>query len=206
MTRTLSCLAFASVVVGLSSRAGAAPPGETAPIEEPSDVQVHARARPTPHAKERDQSWFMIGAVGVRSGAQKGARMQLDILGGTHLALGLAGTLVDRGEQVMTYPIPTATGVAYLAYTGKVVGPLYLRAQAGVGYSASASQDTMALAFGTGTHVTSTSKLGEAALFADCELGAHWALVGGPIVQYAETPANGFPARSVVAFVGFSHR
>jgi hypothetical protein len=58
----------------------------------------------------------------------------------------------------------------------------------------------------SGRDVTSTSSLLEGALLAHVELGAHWAIAGGPVVQALQTPPAGEGGASVMLFVGLQHR
>lgn len=187
------------------------PPGETAPVEtRPAPAPAPARAAATlavsaaPVASVRAESWTAFGFLEDRAG-HKGGRLQVDLLGGEHLALGIAASMLDVGDQVMSVTVPRASGVVYAAATFQILGPLHVRAQLGYGgaVSASASEDAQTMAV---TTTTSTSRVLEGALLGHLELGASWAVFGGPVVQSMATPLPNATGTAGLLVLGLQHR
>ena len=138
-------------------------------------------------------------------GAQvDGVRLQVDLLGGGLISAGLAGSVLARGDQVMDTEVPAFTGLGYLAATVRLTGPLSLRGQLGIGGELSAHATDQASAMSA--DALSTTLVTEGALTLGLDVGRHWGLTAGPIVQSAESPAVGVDASTVTWFAGLRHR
>jgi hypothetical protein len=158
----------------------------------------------TARTREPVQSWFTIGATTTPDASAYGVRLQSDWLAGTAWSGGLFLSVLQRGEQVMGVGVPQASGGLFVAHSNAIAGPVWLRGQLGVGGAISAhATESSVIAGGS---VTSTSLVGEAALFVSVDMGDRFALVGGPIVQVADTPAPGYGTNTLTVFVGLQHR
>ena len=139
-------------------------------------------------AAKPDETWVALGGLVDRAG-HDGGRLQVDVFGGPHWAIGLSGSVFEDGAQVMASQPPHLFGSVYGAVTFGVIGPIHVRLQAGYG----------------ATTVAAT-RFYETAVFAHVEIGKRWALVGGPVAQTAtlENPLSNPGA--ITAFFGLQHR
>jgi hypothetical protein len=176
------------------------PPGLTDATANAASASASARDEP-------DQQWFTLGVLGPSTSDATGVRLQVDLWGTRAWSIGIGGSLVQRGDQVMGVSVPLASGVVYLAHTNALVGPFHLRLQAGFGSEVSASAtESSVVANESLAGVMSTSPIVEGAIFVDADLGDHWGLAAGPIAQYASAPATGYDASTYVLFAGIQHR
>jgi hypothetical protein len=197
MSRVTVALLIAAIVVLSSSRADA----QVAQAAITPSGLVMLPAPPAQPAKP-DETWVALGGLVDRAG-HDGGRLQVDVFGGRHWAIGVSGQVFEDGDQVMNSQVPRLSGSVYGAVTFGVIGPLHVRLQVGYGATLATSADGTAAQPVQG--VTS-ARFYETALLAHVELGRRWALVGGPIAQTAaiENPLSNPGA--ITAFIGLQHR
>jgi hypothetical protein len=104
------------------------------------------------------------------SASAQGLRLQVDLVGTRHLRLGVAGLMGSAMDT--SGDAATMAGLAYLAATTKLVGPIGARVQAGLGFDNSTSTMTTSLPL----HV-------ELGALASIVLSRHTSLVAGPLVE-----------------------
>lgn len=179
----------------------AAQPALTPPSAAPAVAERPASSSGDAPAPER---WLAVGALSIDGAQVDGVRLQVDLLGGGLISAGLAGSVLARGDQVMDTEVPAFIGLGYLAATVRLTGPLSLRGQLGLGGELSAHATDQATAMSA--DALSTTFITEGALTLGLDVGRHWGLTAGPIVQSAETPAFGAAATTVTWFAGLRHR
>lgn len=201
MPRSIVVALFLVTAVGLAAATAAAQPALTPPAAAPPAVERPAASGGEAAAPER---WLAVGALSIDGAQVDGARLQVDLLGGGLISAGLAGSVLARGDQVMDTAVPAFTGLGYLAATVRLTGPLSLRGQLGIGGELSAHATDQATAMSA--DALSTTLITEGALTLGLDVGRHWGLTAGPIVQSAESPAVGVDVTTVTWFAGLRHR
>lgn len=194
-------LVTAAATAATTAATATAQPALTPPAAAPPAVERPAASGGEAAAPER---WLAIGALSIDGAQVDGARLQVDLLGGGLISAGLAGSVLARGDQVMATEVPAFTGLGYLAATVRLTGPLSLRGQLGVGGELSAHATDQATAMSA--DALSTTLITEGALTLGLDVGRHWGLTAGPIVQSAESPAVGVDPTTVTWFAGLRHR
>ncbi|MBL8624299.1 MAG: hypothetical protein JNK64_23535 [Myxococcales bacterium] len=199
MSRPILAALFVVATVATAATA-TAQPALTAPAAAPP-AERPASSGGEPASPER---WLAVGALSLDGAQVDGARLQVDLFGGGLIAAGLAGSVLARGDQVMDTEVPAFAGLGYLAATVRLTGPLSLRGQLGLGGELSAHATDQATAMSA--DALSTTLITEGALTLGLDVGRHWGLTAGPIVQSAESPAVGVDATTVTWFAGLRHR
>lgn len=193
--------AVATAATGTAAAQPALTAPATAPAAAPPAVERPAASGGEAAVPER---WLAVGALSIDGAQVDGARLQVDLLGGGLISAGLAGSVLARGDQVMDTAVPAFTGLGYLAATVRLTGPLSLRGQLGIGGELSAHATDQATAMSA--DALSTTLITEGALTLGLDVGRHWGLTAGPIVQSAESPAVGVDVTTVTWFAGLRHR
>jgi hypothetical protein len=183
MSRVTVVVLVAAVVVLSSSRVDA----QVAQAAITPDGVVMLPAPPAAAVKP-DETWIALGGLVDRAG-HDGGRLQVDIFGSRHWAIGVSGSVFEDGTQMTTGQPAHLFGSVYGAVTFGVIGPIHLRLQAGYG----------------ATTVAAT-RFYETAVFAHVEVGKRWALVGGPVAQTAQIENPLSNPNGITAFIGLQHR
>lgn len=203
MPRPILAALFIAVIAtaGTATAQPALTAPATVPVAAPPPAERPASSGGEAAAPER---WLAVGALSIDGAQVDGVRLQVDLLGGGLISAGLAGSVLARGDQVMDTEVPAFTGLGYLAATVRLSGPLSLRGQLGLGGELSAHATDQATAMSA--DALSTTLITEGALTLGLDVGRHWGLTAGPIVQSTESPAVGVDATTVTWFAGLRHR
>ncbi len=144
------------------------------------------------------ERYVSVGVLTAPAGQWFGLRAQLDFLGVGGFTLGAAGTLFGRGVDEAFGETFEASGVGYLAYTGRLSRYVKLRAQLGWGGAVTVQSDEATMS-------VSTTKLQivEGSLLVTARANHDWSVVAGPVYQRGVTDANW---SSLMVFVGLQRR
>jgi hypothetical protein len=166
------------------------PPPTTPAIDRESPFEPSLRL---PRAVLRHR-WLSLGAT--TTGERGGVHAQLDLLGGDHWTIGIAGGWREGRRDPRMREAGDTSDATIFASAGRSVGPVELRLQLGIGVAATTSHDLM-----TPGRTQVVPEL-EAGAFASIRVIGDWGLIGGPVLDVPLDDGGG-PALS--AFVGVRH-
>ena len=208
----------------------------TAPVTVTTTVAAPGMVAPLPpvraavdhyeliRAKAKPARWITLGVTHDRHGPPSGIRGSFDLIGRGAWTLGIAATLShggegghghDRGRGGDDHGRPSASAIAYIAWTGRL-GRLDLRAQVGLGAGTkgesrddddtikrTTTDDDDSQHGGCGNH-----RLGmraEAAFLVGLPFGKHLGVVAGPVIS-AGKPEAGEKAVDAQLMTGLRYR
>lgn len=144
------------------------------------------------------ERYLSLGVLTAPTGEWFGLRAQLDLLGVGGFTLGAAGTLFGRGVDQAFGETFEASGVGFLAYTGRISTYVRLRAQLGWGGAIDVHADEATM-----SAVTTKLQIVEGALLVTARGNHDWSVVAGPIYQRGVTDSDW---SSLMVFVGLQRR